>query len=191
MARKEDSKSTRRVHSSMTRTARDEFDFPRNPKNILWYLNHKFLFRGKGIVRLHTWDELLKRYVSDPKNGIPQTPEARTSARGNATAQIFTEDESMTVSNFVKAAVIAGASNLKFMVVWEFPDGSRIVGSVPYSLTPDMLVRLSEENEEIDLIAQVSAFLQNHEDTSSTPLKKLWRKLVGYRTKKKDGENNA
>lgn len=191
MARKEDSRVTRRVNSRMELTSKDIFDFPSRPKSILWYLVHRYLFRGMGITRLETWDTLLKRYVNDPKNGIPPTPEARTSARGNMTSQIFSEDEGMSINNFVKAAVVAGVEEIEMLVIWKLPKGRRIVGKVRYPLTPEILLSLNENDEETELIAAVNSFLQEQDDTSSSPLKKLWRKLIGHRSKKiNTGEKN-
>lgn len=44
------------------------------------------LFRGvlldAGIDR-NTWDRLIRRYVTDPKNGVPANPTKRSSARSN------------------------------------------------------------------------------------------------------------
>lgn len=189
MARKEDSLVTRRVNSQMDLTARGIFNFPSRPKNVLWYLTHRFLFKGLGITRLETWDALLKRYVNDPANGIPQTPAHRTSARGNITNQVFSEDESMSVSTFVKAAVVANVEEIELLAIWKMKDGRRLVGKVRYPLTPDVLLSLSEEDEESELIAQVNDFLQSKKEGS--PLKALMRKLIGHKNKKKDsGESN-
>lgn len=183
MARKEDSKVTRRVASRMDLTSHDIFDFPSRPKNIFWYLTHRFLFRGLGIVRLETWDNKLKRFVADPKNGIPQTPEARTSTRGNMTSQIFSEDESMSVSNFVKAAAVVGVEEIEILVMWKMPDGKRVVGKVRYPLTPDVILSLKDDDEEVALIAQVNEYLQQP-DSETTPLKRIWRKLINHKKSK-------
>lgn len=173
----------------MDLTARGIFNFPSRPKNVLWYLTHRFLFKGLGITRLETWDALLKRYVNDPANGIPQTPAHRTSARGNITNQVFSEDESMSVSTFVKAAVVANVEEIELLAIWKMKDGRRLVGKVRYPLTPDVLLSLSEEDEESELIAQVNDFLQSKKEGS--PLKALMRKLIGHKNKKKDsGESN-
>ena len=183
MARKEDSKVTRRVSSRMDLTSKDIFSFPSRPKNIFWYLTHRFLFRGLGVTRLETWDNKLKRYASDPRNGNPQTPEARTSARGNMTNQIFSEDESMSVSNFVKAAAVVGVEEIEIIAVWKMPNGKRIVGKVRYPLTPDVLLSLKDDDEETELIAQVNEFLQEPE-AGATPLKRIWRKLANHKKSK-------
>lgn len=188
MARKEDSRITRHVNSQMELTRLGNFDFPRRPQNLFWYLTHKFLFRGLGILTLERWDSLLKKYVNDPRNGIAQTPEGRTSARGNVTSQVFSEDESMSVSTFVKAAVVADVEEIELLVIWKMKDGRRIVGKVRYPLTPDVLLSLSESDEETELIAQVNDFLQSKKEGS--PLKSLLRKLLGHKKKKiESGEN--
>lgn len=183
MARKEDSRVTKRVGRQMDLTSRGIFNFPSRPKNILWYLVHRFLFKGLGITRLETWDQLLKRYVTDPANGIPQTPEHRTSARGNITNQVFSEDEGMSISTFVKAAVVAGVEEIEVLSIWKMADGRRIVGKVRYPLTPDVLLSLSEEDEESELISQVNDFLQTKKEGK---LKGLMRQLLNHKNKKKD-----
>lgn len=187
MARKEDSRVTRRVNSQMELTKMGNFDFPRRPQNILWYLTHRFLFRGLGILSLERWDSLLKKYVNDPRNGIAQTPEGRTSARGNVTNQVFPEDEGMSVSTFVKAAVVAGVEEIELLTIWKMPDGRRIVGKIRYPLTPDVLLSLGEEDSETELIAQVNEFLQGKKEGK---LKSLMRQLLGHKKKKESGESN-
>lgn len=187
MARKEDSRVTKRVNSRMELTSKDIFDFPRRPKNILWYLVHRFLFRGLKITRLETWDTLLKRYVNDPKNGVKQTPEARTSARGNLTSQIFSEEEGMSISTFVNAAVVADVQEIELIAVWKMKGNRRIVGKVRYPLTPDVLMSLKEEDEETRLLAEISDYLQLEGDgKDDAHLEKLWAKLKELKNKKKN-----
>lgn len=183
MARKEDSKATRKVTSRMDLTSKDIFNFPSRPKNILWYLTHRFLFRGLGITRLEVWDSKVKRYTLDPRNGVPQTPEARTSARGNLTSQIFTDDESMSVNNFVRAASVAEVEEIEVIAIWKMTNGRRIMGKVRYPLTPDVLMSLKDDDEETELIAQVNEYLQQP-DSSSTPMKRIWRRLVNHKKNK-------
>lgn len=186
MARKEDSRVTKRVNRRMDLTSAGIFNFPSHPKNIPWYLVHRFLFKGLGIVRLEMWDNLLKRYVTDPKNGIPQTPEKRTSARGNITSQVFSEDEGMSISTFVKAAVVAGVEEIELLSIWKMPDGKRIVGKVRYPLTPDVLLSLSEEDEQAQLITEVNNYLQAPEKKEPDALKGLIDKLTTYKNKKNE-----
>jgi len=185
MARKEDSRITRHVNSQMELTRLGNFDFPRRPQNILWYLTHRFLFRGLNILSLERWDSLLKKYVNDPRNGIAQTPEGRTSARGNVTSQVFSEDESMSVSTFVKAAVVAEVEEIEILTIWKMKDGRRIVGKVRYPLTPDVLLTLNDGDVETELIAQVNEFLQSKQEGGGI-LKNLMRKLLGHKNKKKE-----
>jgi hypothetical protein len=192
MARKEDSQVTKRVSSRMELTSLDIFEFPRRPKNILWYLVHRFLFRGLRITRLEVWDTLLKRYVNDPKNGVKQTPEARTSARGNLTSQIFSEEEAMSIGTFVNAAVVAGAVELELMAIWKMGDGKRLVGKVRYPLTPDVLMSLKDEDDQTKLIADVNELLQRSDDIKSEDVKKLLDKMIEIKKKKnQSGESNA
>lgn len=186
MARKDNSRVTKRVASRMDQTQAGIFSFPSRPKNIPWYLVHRFLFKGLGITRLEVWDGLLRRYVTDPKNGIPQTPEHRTSARGNITSQVFSEDEGMSISTFIKTAVVANVEEIELIAVWKMADGRRIVGKVRYPLTPDILLKLGEEDEETNLIAEVSGFLQEQEESKSGKLKALFRKLMGHRKQKEE-----
>lgn len=184
MARKDDSKVTRRVHSRMTKTQQDVFEFPRGPKNVLWYLTHRFLLRGRRITRLETWDALLKKYVNDPKNGVRQTPEVRTSTRGNLTSQVFSEDEGMSINTFFTTAVVAGAEELELVAVWKMPDQTRIVGKVRYPLTPDLILSIREEDEETRLIADITEYLQSGEQADDEHLQKLWDKLKQFKNKK-------
>jgi hypothetical protein len=101
---------------------------------------------------------------------------------------VFSEDESMSVSTFVKAAVVANVEEIELLAIWKMKDGRRLVGKVRYPLTPDVLLSLSEEDEESELIAQVNDFLQAKKETS--PLKALMRKLIGHKNKKNSGESN-
>lgn len=192
MARKEDSNVTRKVSSRMELTSLDVFDFPRRPKNILWYLVHRYLFRGLKITRLEVWDSLLKRYVNDPKNGVKQTPEGKTSARGNLTSQIFSDDEAMSISTFVNAAVVAGAEEIEILVAWKMPNERRITGKLRYPLTPDVLMNLNDEDEETRLLAQFSELMQRKDSLdSSKPIKNLMRKMLELRKKKsQEGDND-
>lgn len=188
MARKENSLVTMRANSQL-RTI--DYKIPRSSKSILWYLLMKFLFRGVGMGEsLYKWDGLLKKYVEDPANGIPQTPEGRTSARGNLTSQTFSEDEGMSMSTFIKASAVAEAAAINFIVIWEMKDGKRIVGKHRHILTPDMLMKLSEENEETELIEEVNEFLHETKNTENRKIfKRLLRRLKTYASRKKDAEN--
>lgn len=191
MGRKEDSRVTRRVISRMTKTQQDIFNFPKSPKNVLWYLAHRFLLRGMRITKLEVWDGLLKRYVNDPKNGVRQTPEAKTSTRGNLTAQVFSEEEEMSVSTFFNTAVIAGAEEIEVIVVWKMPEERRIMGKVRYPLTPDVLLSIREEDEATRLITEVTQFLQDDNQSTDEHLQKLLDKLKGFKAKKSSaGESN-
>lgn len=191
MARKEDSRVTRRVHSRMTKTQYDIFEFPKGPKNVLWYLAHRFLLRGLRITRLELWDSLLKKYVNDPKNGIRQTPEAKTSTRGNTTSQVFSEDEGMSISTFFTTAVVAGAVELELIAIWKMADSQRLVGKVRYPLTPDVLMSIKEEDEETQLIAEITQYIQNGKTDDDSDLQKLWDKLKAIKSKKNPpGETN-
>lgn len=191
MARKEESQVTRRVSNRMELTSLDIFEFPRRPKNILWYLVHRYLFRGLRITQLEVWDTLLKRYVNDPKNGVKQTPEARTSARGNLTSQIFSEEEAMSISTFVNAAVVAGVEELELMAIWKLPGGRRIVGKVRYPLTPDILMSLKDDDDQTKLIADVNELLQRKADIKSEDVQKLLDKMIEIKKKNQTGESNA
>lgn len=184
MGRKEDSKVTRRVQSRMARTQLDVFDFPKGPKNILWYLAHRFLLRGLRITKLEIWDGLLKRYVNDPKNGIRQTAEVKTSTRGNLTSQVFSEDESMSVSTFFTTAVVAGAEEIELIAIWKMPDQRRIMGKVRYPLTPDILLSIKEEDEETRLITEITQYINNGKSPDEAHLQKLWDKLKEFKNKK-------
>lgn len=191
MGRKEDSKVTKRVNSRMALTQQDIFDFPKRPKNILWYLAHRFLFRGLGILRLEAWDAALKRYVNDPRNGVRQTPEAKTSTRGNLTSQIFSEEEGMSVGTFINAAVVAGVEEIEIMAVWKMPKGRRIVGKVRYPLTPDVIMSLNEDDEETRLISEINEYLQKDEK-GDAHLDKLMTRLKEQKAKKQqNGESNV
>lgn len=192
MARKEDSKVTRRVNRRLELSARDQFDFPRRPKNILWYLVHRYLFRGLRMNRLETWDAMLKRYVLNPKNGVTPTPEARTSERGNLTSQIFSEDEGMSINTFAKTAVVAEAIELEIIAIWKFPKGKRIVGKVRYPLNPDVLMSLRDEDEETAILTQISDFLQQPgSQNEHAKLEELAKKLLEVKRKKSiNGESN-
>lgn len=182
MARKEDSNVTRRVNSQMESTALGVFTFPNRPQNMLWYLLHKFLFRGSGLVKLEMWDALLKRFVNDPNNGVAPTADARTSTRGNLTGQVFPEDKGMSINTFVKASSVAGAKELELLAIWKMDDGTRIVGKVKYPLTPDVLINLNEEESDADMIREVSQFLQDDNEDS---VQKLIDKLSKYKKSKK------
>jgi hypothetical protein len=129
--------------------------------------------------------------VNDPKNGVKQTPEAKTSTRGNLTSQIFSEDEGLSVSTFVNAAVVAGVEEIDILVGWKMPDGRRIVGKVRYPLTPDVVMSLKEEDEATRLIGEINDYL--HSDKSDDDhLKKLTVRLKELKAKKsQSGENNA
>lgn len=189
MARKDDSNVSRKVNSRMEMTQKGIFNFPSRPKNILHYLVHRFLFRESKLTHLVKWDYQLKKYVTNPANGVPPTPEARTSARGNATSQVFSDDESMSMSTFVKAAVIAGAVKIDTIVIWEMEDGQRIVGKVRYPLTPDTLMNLNDEDRETDLIAQVAKFIKNGDkDTTDQSFTDLVSKIQDHKSKQKVGE---
>ena len=182
MARKEDSNVTRRVNSQMELTALGVFNFPNRPQNMLWYLLHKFLFRGTGLVKLEKWDALVKRFVNDPTNGVAATADARTSTRGNLTGQVFPEDKGMSINTFVKASRVAGAKELELLVIWKMEDGTRIVGKVKCPLTPDVLINISEEESDVDVIKEVSQFLQDDQEDS---VAKLVEKLAQYKKQKK------
>jgi hypothetical protein len=181
MARKEDSRVTKRVNSQMDLTSRGIFNFPNQPKNMLWYLVHKFLFKGLGITRLETWDNLLKRYVADPAHGIPQTPEHRTSARGNLTNQVFSEDKGMSISTYVKAAVVAGIDEIELITIWK-KGNRRIVGKVRYPLTPDVLLSLAEEDKKTEVIELINDYLQSDEIDSAEILKNMMTRLIHLRS---------
>lgn len=167
MARKEDSRVTIRATSQL-RTIENRA--PAHSKGILWYLLLRFLFRGVGIRRdrddanLSKWDNLLKNFVRNPENGIPQTSEAMTSARGNLTSQVYSEDEGLSMSTFVKASAVCGAEEVRFIVEWKMKNGERIVGKVAYPLTPDVLVNLSEEDKDTKLLEEVHEVIQKSQD---------------------------
>lgn len=183
MARKEDSNVTRRVNSQMESTALGLFAFPNRPQGLLWYLLHKFLFKGSGLVKLEKWDGLLKRFVNDPRNGIANTADARTSARGNLTSQVFPEDKGISINTFVKASSVAGAVELELLAVWRMKDGTRIVGKIKYPLTSDVLINLNEEETDADMIKSVNEFL--HDDNDSDSLSLLIEKLSKYKQSKR------
>lgn len=188
MARKDDSKVTRRVNSRMQMTKLGMFSPPRHPKNILWYLTHRYLFRGLGILQLEVWDNLLKRYVHDPKNGIRQTPESRTSARGNITDQVFHAEEKMSISTYVTAAAVAEVEEIELVAIWKMAKGRRIVGKVRFPLTPDVVVNLKDD-EETELITDVNNFLQSNDDADDT-VDHLIQRLLEYKKRKAAGESN-
>lgn len=188
MARKENSAVSQRVNNRMERTRLGDFDFPSRPKNILHYLTHRFLFRESGLTRLEKWDALLKRFVNNPANGYPQTPEAKTSGRGNLTSQVFSEDEGMSINTFVKAAVVAGAEEIDLIVVWKMKDGTRIVGKHRHPLTPDTLMNLKEEETEMSLITKITEFI-HRDDTGDDTMKELSTIVDYYKALKKAGES--
>lgn len=187
MGRKEDSEVSKRVNNRMELTRQGVFDFPSRPKNILYYLTHRFLFRESGLVKLEKWDALLKRFVDNPANGYPQTPASRTSARGNMTSQVFSEDEGMSVNTFVKSAVVAEAVEIDFIVVWKMKSGQRIIGKHRHPLTPDTLMNLKEEEAESSLIAKVTEIIQKDEGKT---LEELAALIDAFKAKKKAGETS-
>lgn len=184
MGRKEDSRVTRRVNSQMGLTQQNIFNFPTRPKNILWYLTHRFLFKGLNIIRLETWDNLLKRYVNNPKNGVKQTPEAKTSTRGNLTSQVFSEDEAMSIGTFFNAAAVAGVEEVELVVIWKMPKDKRIWGKIRYPLTPDVVMGLNEQDEETKLIAEVNQYLQSDKDID---IDHIVERLKAHKEQKKQG----
>lgn len=191
MGRKEDSQITQRVNRRMGLTQQDIFDFPTRPKNILWYLTHRFLFRGLRITRLEIWDALLKKYVNDPRNGVRQTPEARTSMRGNLTSQVFSEDEGMSIATAINSAVVAGAEEVEIVMIWKMPKSKRLWGKIRYPLTPDVVMGLTEEDEETKLISEISRYI-NTETETDDKLSTLVDRLKELKVKKStEGENNG
>lgn len=73
-------------------------NIPNRPKTILHRL-FWMIMRAAGIS-LSEWDALMKQYTLDPDNGIKQTPEDRTSARGNLSGQLL--NPNMTWLSFFK-----------------------------------------------------------------------------------------
>ena len=192
MARKEDSRVTRLATSQLNTI---EEKFPRSAKGILWYLTLRFLFQGVGIrnghseSRLSRWDALLKRFVMDPNNGIPQTAEGRTSARGNLTNQVFSEDEGMSMATFVKAAAVCETAELDIIAIWKMKDGQRIVGKVSYPLTPDTLVSMREEDEVTALMQEFNEFLTSENVNPALGLE-IVNKVEQFKAKKKLESSN-
>jgi len=154
-----------RLFRRMEANKLDIFNFPRSPKNILWYLTHKYLYNTLGIFKLEIWDHLIKKYINDPRFVFLDTNEKKTSARGNITNQIWSTDESMSVNTFIKAAIIAGVKQVNMIVEWELED-RKIRGHLKFPLSDDVIVT-GQDQKELDekekLIDKINTILSDPE----------------------------
>lgn len=103
---------------------------PNRPKMIL---SHLFWELAQAIgMNLVIWDAKMKRYVFNPRNGIKQTPDARTTERGNLTGQLL--NPNMTWLSFFKGLRFLEFVEIEISVKGKLRDG-RVVGASVSSST--------------------------------------------------------
>jgi hypothetical protein len=93
------------------------------------------MFRNAGIS-LSEWDFLAKKYVTDPDNGIVQTPDARTTARGNLVGQLLSRN--MTWLSAYKAIIFLRAVRFRLTLEVETESGKYLKSSVTQELKPQI-----------------------------------------------------
>lgn len=113
---------------------------PNRPKTILSQLFWKIV-HAADIGGIGGWDARMKRYVFNPKNGVKQTPEARTTERGNLTGQLLNPD--MSWLSFFKSTRFMEFKRWKLTFEGELPNGKIVKASV--EVNSDLQVKAEEE----------------------------------------------
>lgn len=83
-------------------------------------------------VGSYAWNNLMERYLDDPRNGIPKNGKDRSSARGNLGKELYRS--SMTWKVFRKGLQFLGARRVKFTVECEWSNRRKTVHSVNLDL---------------------------------------------------------
>ncbi|QVD49402.1 hypothetical protein LUCX_332 [Xanthomonas phage vB_XciM_LucasX] len=88
------------------------------------------------------WDMLIRDYLADPRNGIPNNSRDRSSARGNLNKELFRPD--MTWRVFLKAMNFLNLVRVSFTVKVQWNDGTvsevtaRLKDRARFSQTSDL-----------------------------------------------------
>lgn len=79
------------------------------------------LITNGGNLTLSQISNLLRTYVEDPKNGVPQNRKDQTTERGNLAKQL--DKDSMTWKTFIKGLQIFRIKRIKHTITVEWPNG--------------------------------------------------------------------
>jgi hypothetical protein len=80
-------------------------------------------------INIQRWNDLMYKFVTDPRNGYPNNKRDQQSARGNLTKE-FARPQ-MTWKVFMKAQRFLGVKDLTIAIECNFIDGRRSVHSAP------------------------------------------------------------
>lgn len=86
-------------------------------------LFRKILFERD--IEARQWDTLMRRYLSDSGNHIPDNSRDQSTTRGNLNKELNKRD--MTWKTFVKGLKFLGAVSVKFSVTIKWPNGTQTV----------------------------------------------------------------
>lgn len=141
-------------------------DTAQNPPARLWRLLLKQL-------NMHPWrwTQLLDQYLANPRNGIPNNPRDRSSARGNLNKELF--KPKLTFTTLLRGLTLLSPRKVKFELHCTWDNGATTVTSV------DVMVRRMGESavnampDDIDEMlgtgsVDPSAVIQTPPDTPTT-----------------------
>lgn len=89
------------------------------------------------------WDQLMRNYLEDPSNNIPQSSREKSTHRGNLNKQLY--GDPMSIKTFLRGLKFLGAVRVKFTIELTRHDATTIHS---ITLENDALSQSSTRNEE-------------------------------------------